>query len=94
MKSADDLLYNSNIKLILDILDKWSTAKPDNKELRALIEAFWEITTFVSKLRVSEQDAKLEASDNKRDHNVTKLHLKDIGKVIQKLIDEDYEKVT
>ena len=53
MKDADDLLYNSNTKMILELLDKWSKAKPNNKELVAVIEAFWEITTYVGRLRVT-----------------------------------------
>lgn len=88
MKDTDEILYQNNTKLILELLDKWSNAKPDNKELRATIDAFWEITTYVASLRTAEQDARLEASDNKHAHNLNKLLLKDIQNVIKQILNE------
>lgn len=81
MKDADDLLYNSNTKMILELLDKWSKAKPNNKELVAVIEAFWEITTYVAKLRVEEQDGRMAVSDAKYMTNLTKLKIKEIQEI-------------
>ena len=81
MKDADDLLYNSNTKMILELLDKWSKAKPNNKELVAVIEAFWEITTYVAKLRVVEQDGRMAVSDAKYMTNLTKLKIKEIQEI-------------
>ena len=86
MKDTDEILYQNNTKLILELLDKWSRAKPDNKELRATIDSFWEITTYVANLKIAEQDARLEASDNKHAHNLTKLQLKDIEQAIKQVL--------
>jgi len=86
MKDTDEILYQNNTKLIIELLDKWSIAKPDNKELRATIEAFWQVNTYVASVRLAEQNARLEASDNKHAHNLTKLQLKKIEQEIQKIL--------
>ena len=81
MKDTDNLLYNSNTKMILELLDKWSKAKPNNKELVAVIEAFWEITNYVGRLRVEEQDGRMAVSDAKYMTNLTKLKIKEIQEI-------------
>lgn len=86
MKDTDEILYQNNTKLIIELLDKWSIAKPDNKELRATIEAFWQINTYIAGVRLAEQNARLQASDNKHAHNLTKLQLKEIIAKINELI--------
>ena len=81
MKDTDNLLYTSNTKMILELLDKWSKAKPNNKELVAVIEAFWEITNYVGRLRVEEQDGRMAVSDAKYMTNLTKLKIKEIQEI-------------
>ena len=81
IKDTDDLLYTSNTKMIIELLDKWSKAKPNNKELVAVIEAFWEITTYVGRLRVQEQDGRIAVSDAKYMTNLTKLKIKEIQEI-------------
>ena len=81
MESKEELLYQNNTKLILQLLDKWSKSRPDNKELLAIIDAFWQITTFVAKLRVEEQDGRMAVSDAKYMTNLTKLKIKEIQEI-------------
>ena len=90
MDKKDRLICDTHTHIILQALDEWDKAKPGNKKLKQVVESFWQISFYISKLTNGLLDAQLEASDLKYEHNILKLKYRELENKLKSLQDELY----
>jgi len=88
MDKKDRLICDTHIDVVMQILDEWSKGKKANKKLNQVIESFWQISFYISKLTNGLLDAQLEASDLKYKHNILKLKYRELENKLKSLQDE------
>ena len=88
MDKKDRLICDTHIEVVMHILDEWSKGKKKNEKLNQVIESFWQISFYISKLTNSLLDAQLETSDLKYEHNMLKLKYRELDNKLKSLQDE------
>ena len=88
MDKKDRLICDTHIDVVMHILDEWSKAKPNSDKLKQIIESFWQISFYISKLTNGLLDAQLEASDLKYKHNILKLKYRELENKLKSLQNE------
>jgi transposase InsO family protein len=88
MDKKDRLICDTHIDVVMRILDEWSKGKKGNQKLNQVIESFWQISFYISKLTNGLLDAQLEASDLKYKHNILKLKYRELENKLKSLQDE------
>ncbi len=88
MDKKDRLICDTHIDVVMRILDEWSKGKKGNQKLNQVIESFWQISFYISKLTNGLLDAQLEASDLKYEHNMLKLKYRELENKLKSLQDE------
>jgi len=88
MDKKDRLICDTHIDVVMRILDEWSKGKKGNQKLNQVIESFWQISFYISKLTNGLLDAQLEASDLKYKHNIFKLKYRELENKLKSLQDE------
>ena len=81
IENIQDLNYNNNQLLIGDLIKKWVKAKPKNKELIGLRDAFIDNSIYVACLQNELTACKMANSDYREQRNDAILKLDELMEV-------------
>ena len=78
IQNLHDMEYYANMLLMTGIVKKWAEAKPDNPDLKKLIDALLKVTVYVPRLQNDIMKYKMALSEYRYDKNKALLELKEI----------------
>ena len=78
IQNLHDLEYYGNIELCCSLAKKWIKLKPDNPELKKLVNALIDISIYVVRVQGDLQKHKTAISDYRYDKNKALLELQEL----------------
>lgn len=85
IQNLHDLDYYASMLLISGIVKKWSKAKPNNPDLKKIIDALLKITLYVPRIQDDLAKYKMAISEYRYDKNKALLELQELKKKYEKL---------
>ena len=85
LQNLHDLEYYTNAQLCIELASKWSKAKPDNKEIKALSKALTEIAFYVVRVQQDLAVREQSASNYNYEKNKVMLELQELQKKYETL---------